>query len=45
MEKVIDNKVLKGAEANLCTFREKPVSEGIQICFRILYNYLLLDQY
>ena len=28
---------LKGAEANLYIFREKPVSEGIQICFQTLY--------
>ena len=28
---------LKRAEAYLCTFREQPVSEGIQICIRTLY--------
>ena len=28
---------INGAEANLYTFREQPVSEGIQICFRTLY--------
>ena len=29
--------LLKGAEANLYTFREEPVFEGKQICFRTLY--------
>ena len=28
---------IKGAEANLYTFREKPEFEGMQICFRTLY--------
>ena len=28
--------IIKGAAANLDTFREQPVSEGIKICFRTL---------
>ena len=30
--------IIKGAEANLYTFREQPVSGGIQICFHTLYQ-------
>ena len=33
----LNKNLLKGAEANLYTFIEKPVTEGIQICFRTLY--------
>ena len=34
--KLCDFSYIKGAEANLYTFREYPVPEGIQICFRTL---------
>ena len=42
VEKSFNSYCLKGAEANLYTFRNKPISEGIQICFRTLYWHINL---